>query len=345
MKKSNDQHTDMHSFELLATVAGELLQEEKDEGMRDQKNLEDPENVNVKTDINKEIKCTETSPADSGEHKQLGNTGISIIGKLPQDMGVRGLHTSILPKAEVLHEYSVISCLDDPPDFLIPHGFDSRPTATYSSRRRRNSEASSCNKKGSPTSLVPFCAMLIKPDPGKILTNHFSATFNAESATGMSLHGSTEGNTTAFDRKDEERHIQSAAIRRCEDIDMIIQNAFHVVDAESPPLLSSGSSEETPLLDPNYDLAIAVESRRQDAGGYNLFSPKGGFEDGNCSESTIKKYMHTKPSNASFKTQKPRRPANNGVKNQESATAVKRKRRRADGNLSSQTSLSLYVPP
>jgi hypothetical protein len=107
------------------------------------------------------------------------------------------------------------------------------------------------------------------------------------------------------------------------DISHILQNSFHdVVDAESPPLLSSGSSEETPcLMDPKYDSTIAIESKRQDLGCHNFL----------CVKSSALKSPFTKLSDTSFKSQKARS-ADNGIKQEELSSSGNRKRRRIASN-------------
>ena len=163
--------------------------------------------------------------------------------------------------------------------------------------------------------------MLIKPETGE--TGHTCKP--SQLSTSAIMH------SYSLKEADIEKHMMSAATRQCEEINLMIQNSFHdVVDAESPPLLSSGSSEETLyLMEAKYDSTTAVESKRQHVGIQNFSASKGGLhEDG---KSSAFRSLITELSDTSFKPLIAKS-SNSGTKKQEFSTAVKQKRRRMEGN-------------
>eukprot|EP00250_Pteridium_aquilinum_P007090 c16882_g1_i2 orf=444-2705(-) len=332
MRKSieaSDLPKDMCFFELLATVAGQLLQEQNDESLtaRSLIDLETP-NVNVGSGI----KSSTAYDIASHDLPHMTESESAIAGRENTTTANKDLKLH-KHKMEACYEPSANSCLDNL-DPSLPQEHDSKPLTkpvkAYSSRKRRNSGVFSCQGPANITSI----GRLFKTEPGERVTPRSDqCTSKAqpdvphEILTLCSMDLKETLSSTKHDVVDIEQPCIPTVARQCQEIDLLMQAPFQV-DVESPPLVSSGSSEETSSpMEPKSYSTLAFESSRQDGGREEFSCWKAGDDDGNSSESTIPKNVLTKSSSMSYiRAMKARRCANGTAKKRASATSSKRKR-------------------
>lgn len=333
--EANDVPKDMCFFELLATVAGQLLQEQEEEALtgRSPADLEVPK-VNVGRVVERGIACMDTNEISSCHlsvhNKALKKAVSKNEEKLSDVMTVDGdleIHKHIMEKIEVLHEPSAISCLDYPDPLVPEHESKAsmRPVKAYSSRKRNNSGASSCTNMAS-------IRMPIKTEPGETLTSRpdqFSAKVKGEKSSDMlGCYSIDPRETNIVDKEDGDlnRKCIPNVTRQCQEIDLLMHVPFQA-DVDNPPLVSSGSSEETPfLMEPKSYSTTAFDSSRQDGGRQDFSCSKARDDDGNSSESTVPKTVLTKSSSMSYiKALKARRSTNSAAKKR-AVVGSKRKR-------------------
>lgn len=309
---------EMCFFELLATVAGQLLQEQNEEALttRSLIDLEAPK-VNVESILESTIAYDIASHHAKGSETALPRKGDTI--KADQDLK----HT--MHKMEASYEPSAISCLDNL-DPTLPQEQESKPSMksvkAYSSRKRRNSGAFSCQAPSSMASIGRH----IKTESGETVLSKCTSKVEMDIPCDVLTLCSVDLKETISPNK-QDGVAEQPVVSRCQEIDLLMHAPFQV-DVESPPLVSSGSSEETPFpMEPKSYSTNAFESSRQDGGREEFSCWKAGDDDGNSSESTIPNNLLTKSSSISYiRAVKARRCTNGSAKKRASAMGSKRKR-------------------
>lgn len=320
---------EMCFFELLATVAGQLLQEQNEEALTSRSliDIEEPR-VNVESILQNTITYDIASHHAKGSETALPKKGDTI--KDDRDLK----HT--MHKMEASHEPSAISCLDNL-DPTLPQEQESKPlmkpVKAYSSRKRRNWDAFSYQTPSSTASIGRHT----KTETGERILSKCTSKVEMDIPCDVLTLCSEDLKETISPSKQDSIVEQPVVSRQCQEIDLLMHAPFQV-DVESPPLVSSGSSEETPFpMEPKSYSINAFESSRQDGGGEVFSCWKAGDDDGNSSESTIPNNLLTKSSSMSYiRAVKARRCGNGSAKKRASAMSSKRKRHEMEDGVSGQ---------
>ncbi|KAH7365336.1 hypothetical protein KP509_18G021500 [Ceratopteris richardii] len=291
-------------FELLATVAGQILQQQDEDALnaRPLVDLEMPKINTERVQDNSTTYDLESDPRDVSGGTMKLNREDSITA-------TKGLvqlsHTS-----GTCYEHSGNSSLEDGSDPLPPHKHYSKSLikpikAAYLPRKRKHSAAlpGGRNKRQSDQ-----CTSKAKSVP-----------LHEE----IPVHSrDLEETTIPNNENDMEQLYSSNVVTKFHEIDFVTPLRL---DAESPPLVSSGSSEETPFsLKPKSYLTAS--SSRQNEGRDEFCSWKGGDEDGNSSESMAPNSFLTTSSDVKYsRAMKEQRSTSGTTKRRATGAGVKRK--------------------
>lgn len=288
MRKSieaSDLPKDMCFFELLATVAGQLLQEQDGDALtgRSLVDLETPK-MNVESVSESGIAC-----------------GVRSCHT------IKGSETGVQAKKE-----EIVKATKDPKQEFKPLG---EPIKAYSSRKRKTSAALSCQGSAAVSSIG-------QKGPGERATtrsDQCTSKAKAEFSHEMLPACSNDLKETISLNKPEGVVEQMCS----QEINLLAP----FQDIDSPPLLSSGSSEETPFfLEPKSYSTVAFDSSRQDEVREEISSWKADDDDDNSSESTVPKSLLTKSSSMLYnRAMKARRCTNMTPKRRTLGVGVKRK--------------------
>lgn len=306
---------EMCFFELLATVAGQLLQEQNEEDLTT-RSLIDPEAIkaNVESIRDSSVAYDISAHPMKGSETTKPRNGDTV--KATQDL------KCTMYKMEASYEPSAISCVDmlDP---TVPQEQESKPVMqpvkAYSSRKKRSVVAWASH---SPSSMASIERQIktesqerLGPSKDEMDTSHDLLTLC-----------SGDSKETIKPNKQAVRVDQPVASRRCQGIDVLMREPFQV-DVKSPLLVSSGSSEETPFsMELKSHSTIASSTQDGERERFSCWKASDDDDD-NSSESTIAKNLRTKSSSMSYiRAMKARRYANSLVKKRASAMGSKRKR-------------------
>ncbi|MCO5597290.1 hypothetical protein L7F22_051367 [Adiantum nelumboides] len=287
MRKSleaSDLPKDLCFFELLATVAGQLLQEHDGEALtaRSLVDLEAP-------------KMNAASVLASGIRSSHMKGSETAIQTKKED--IIQATKDLRHKSDKCYKPSATNVsLHDNLDTLHGHEQDMKPLEepikSYSSRKRKTSGVTSC--QGSATmSLINWH---VKTEPCALRSDQCSSKAKGDLCEEVVPVPCKDLKET-ISRNKQQAVVDQLCNPQCQEIDLLAP----FQDIESPLLVSSGSSEETPFsLEPKSYSTVPCESNRQGEVREEISSWKVGVDDDNSSESIVPKSLITKSSSMSY---------------------------------------------
>ncbi|KAI5078766.1 hypothetical protein GOP47_0006437 [Adiantum capillus-veneris] len=312
MRKSleaSDLPKEMCFFELLATVAGQLLQEQDGEALASRSLVD--------------LKAPKMSAS-------------SVLASGMRSCHAKGSETAIKAKEEEATEASkdlrnrsdkcyepsgANFCLHDNSDPLHGKNVDVKPLEepikAYSSRKRKPSGSMSCQGSAVVSSINWHTKTQPIAPRSDQCTSKGKGDCHEDAIPG---HSVDKKETISWNK--QEGVVDQLCIPQCQEIDLLAP----FQDIESPLLVSSGSSEETPFsLEPKSYSTVAFENGQGEV-REEISSWKVGDDDDNSSESTVPKSLLTKSSSMSYnRAMKARRCTNSTVRRRGLGVGSKRK--------------------